>query len=65
MSFELMIVARVIFGIGCESMYVGQSYLISEWFILYELPLAMSMISCLPLFGSWAGGALIPIAFEN
>ena len=65
MSFKLMIIGRTVFGIGCESMYVGQSSIISEWFITYELPFAMSMITCLPLFGSFVGGAIIPSAFEK
>lgn len=51
-SFRLMLVGRAVFGIGCESMYVGQSAIVSSWFINYELALAISMISCIPLFGS-------------
>lgn len=55
-----MLVGRVIFGIGCENMYVGQSAIISEWFINYELPLAISMISSIPLIGSFMNGAVTP-----
>lgn len=30
------------------------------WFINYELPFGMSMISCIPLVGSFIGGAIVP-----
>ena len=60
MKFWLMLVGRIVFGIGCESMYVGQSAIISEWFINYEMPLAMAMCSCIPLCGSFIGGSVIP-----
>jgi MFS family permease len=65
LSFNLMIIGRIIFGIGCESMYVGQSAIISEWFMNYELPFAMSMVSCLPLIGSFVGGAMVPRVFYH
>ena len=65
MSFSLMVLGRIIFGIGCESMYVGQSAIISEWFLHFELPLAMSMISCVPLAGSFIGGAVIPHVYHS
>ena len=62
-NFKLMLIGRVIFGIGCENMYVGQSAIISEWFINYELPLAISMISSIPLIGSFMNGAITPKVF--
>ena len=37
----------------------------SDWFINYELPLAMSMISCVPLAGSFIGGAVIPKVYHK
>ena len=58
-----MLVGRAIFGIGCENMYVGQSAIISEWFINYELPLAISMISSIPLIGSFMNGAITPVVY--
>lgn len=60
-----MLVGRFIFGIGCENMYVGQSAIISEWFINYELPLAISMISSIPLIGSFMNGAITPVVYQN
>ena len=65
LNFEMMLAGRVLFGVGCESMYVGQSTLVSSWFINYELPLAISMISCIPLCGSFLNGAIVPSVFKN
>ena len=64
MSFPLMVIGRVIFGIGCESMYVGQSAIISNWFINFELPFAISIIACIPLFGSFLN-AVVPTVLIN
>ena len=55
-----MCVGRFIFGIGCEVMYVGQSVMVAKWFINFELPLAMGLISFVPLFGSVACGVIVP-----
>jgi MFS family permease len=64
-DFDLMIIGRGIFGMGCESMYVGQAAVISTWFINYELPLAIAMLSCIPLCGSFIGGAIVPYIYEQ
>ena len=60
-----MLLGRVVFGIGCESMYVGQSAIVSNWFINYELPLAISIISCVPLCGSFINGAVVPSIYNK
>lgn len=44
-------------------MYVGQSAIVSLWFINFELPLAIAMISCVPLMGSFLGGAVVPSVY--
>lgn len=64
-DFRMMIIGRGIFGMGCESMYVGQAAVISKWFINYELPLAIAMLSCIPLCGSFIGGAVVPYIYEK
>lgn len=64
-DFNLMIIGRGIFGVGCESMYVGQATIVSAWFINYELSLAIAMISCIPLCGSFLGGAIVPTLYER
>jgi len=55
---------RVIFGIGCETMYVGQAAIVSQWFINFELPLAMAVVSCVPLLGSLLNGVLVPTTYN-
>jgi len=65
MNFNLMFIGRIVFGVGCEAMYVGQSAIVSDYFINYELPLGMSMISCIPLIGSFVGGALQPVVYNK
>lgn len=37
----------------------------SSWFINYEIALAMSMISCIPLCGSFLNGAIVPTIYEK
>ena len=64
-SYSLMLIGRILFGMGCESMYVGQAAIITEWFINYEMPFAIACCSCLPLFGSFIGGAVIPQVYNN
>ena len=59
-GYEIMLAGRCIFGIGCEGMYVGQSYIIAKWFINHELPWAMGIISFVPLIGSFASGFIVP-----
>lgn len=62
---QVMVLGRAIFGIGCEAMYVGQSAIITEWFINYELGFAIAMISCVPLLGSFVNGAVTPMVWKN
>ena len=65
MSFNLMIVGRIIFGIGTESMYIGQVAITAVWFLDYELPFAISMINSLPLLGGISAGVVIPRVFQK
>ena len=64
-SFNQMLIGRALFGIGAESMYVGQSTMVSEWFINFELSFAISLISCIPLFGSLLNGYITPRVYEH
>ena len=64
MSFAMCLWGRVVFGIGCEAMIVGQSAIISKWFMHFELPFAMSLIVCIPMLGSFIQGAAVPSVFE-
>ena len=38
--------------------------MVSTWFINFELPLAIAMISCVPLVGSFLGGAVVPTIYK-
>jgi len=64
MNFNLMLVGRCVYGMGCESMYVGQSAIVSNWFINYELPIAISMVSTIPLIGSFLNGIVVPQIYD-
>jgi MFS family permease len=65
MNYAVMLLGRAVFGIGSESMYVGQASIISDWFMNYEMPLAMAMTSCIPLCGSFIGGSIIPRVYYH
>lgn len=64
-NFVWMIFGRVLFGIGSETMYVGQSAIVSSWFINFELSTAMAMVSAIPLVGSFMNGAMLPTIYEK
>jgi len=65
MKYWVMLLGRAVFGIGSESMYVGQASIVSDWFMNYEMPLAMAMTSCIPLCGSFIGGSIIPRVYYH
>jgi len=65
MNFNAMFIGRVVFGFGCEAMYVCQSSIVSSYFINYELPVGIAMISCIPLIGSFVGGAVQPMIYNS
>ena len=60
LSFHLMQFGRIVFGIGCESLYVGQAVMLAKWFINFELNFANGSSAFLPLVASSAGGAFFP-----
>jgi MFS family permease len=60
MNFGMLQWGRALFGIGAESMYVGQSVVLSKWFLHYELSFAMSISATIPLIASFVGGAAAP-----
>jgi hypothetical protein len=45
-------------------MYVGQSAIISEWFLNYELSMSMAISSSVPLCFSFLGGYLTPLIYN-
>lgn len=64
-NFAMMQYGRALFGIGCESMYVGQSVVLSKWFINFEISFAMALSATIPLVASYLGGALFPKIYED
>lgn len=39
--------------------------MVTQWFINFELPIAISMVSCIPLCGSFLNGFVSPKVFES
>ena len=64
-SFNIMLIGRAIFGVGCESMYVGQSAIVSAWLLNYELQFAIAMITYIPLIGSLLNGFITPLVYRD
>lgn len=64
MSFNLILLGRIVFGIGAESIYVGQSAIASEWFLHYETSLALALCTCLPQMASFVAGIVIPKVYN-
>tara|TARA_B110000285_G_scaffold167097_1_gene186756 strand:+ start:224 stop:811 length:588 start_codon:yes stop_codon:yes gene_type:complete len=64
-GFYTMCIGRCLFGIGCESMYVGQSVMLSKWFINFELPVAMGFISVVPVAGSFISGIIVTAIYND
>ena len=60
MSFDLILLGRIVFGIGAESIYVGQSAIASEWFLHYETSMALALCTCFPQMASFVAGIVIP-----
>jgi len=46
-------------------MYVGQSVVLSKWFINFEISFAMAMSATIPLVASYLGGALFPSIYQK
>ena len=60
LNFRMMQLGRTVYGIGCESLYVGQSVMQAKWFINFELNFANGSSAFLPLVASSVGGAIFP-----
>ena len=63
-DFTFYIIGQSLFGMGTESLYVGQSAIISDWFLNYELSMSMAISSSIPLCLSFAGGWLTPLLYR-
>ena len=59
-KYWLMLVGRVIFGLGGESMSVAQSAIVSHWFKGKELALALGVNLSVSRLGSVMNSNTIP-----
>jgi hypothetical protein len=46
-------------------MYVGQSVILSKWFLNFEISFAMALSGTIPLIASFIGGAVFPAAYSS
>lgn len=59
-SYYVMLIGRVVFGLGGESMTVAQSTIISLWFKGKELNFAMGLNLSIARLGSVINGLIVP-----
>ena len=65
MNFALLIVGRVFFGIGSESLGVCQSAVIAYWFKGKELSFALGLSLSFARLGSVINGWIVPAIFAS
>lgn len=63
-DFNLMIIGRVIFGLGGENQQVGINSLISQWFKDKELAFAIGITMTFVRIGSVVNAATIPAIYD-
>lgn len=64
-SFNTILLGRVVFGIGAETLWVIQAAYISNWFFDQEISLAMGLSGALPNFFSVLSGFTVPAIYEK
>jgi len=64
-NFTIMLAGRVIFGLGGESMSVGQSAIVSKWFKGKELAMALGLNISISRLGSVINGIVIPKIYDD
>jgi MFS family permease len=64
-NYPLMLVGRVVFGMGGESMTVAQSTIVSLWFKGKELNFAMGLNLSIARLGSVVNGWVVPRVFAS
>ncbi|TMW56666.1 hypothetical protein Poli38472_006676 [Pythium oligandrum] len=65
LSFHTMLVGRVLFGFGGESLTVAQGTLVAEWFKDSELALALAFTISLSGLGSVINNEVSPVVAEH
>jgi nitrate/nitrite transporter NarK len=64
-SYEGMLFGRFIFGLGGDSMFVGMSAIVAQWFRGGEVSFAFGLILSIGRLGSVINGFVVPAAAEN
>ena len=64
-NYILMLLGRVLFGLGGESMTVAQSTIISLWFKGKELNFAMGLNLSIARLGSVINGLIVPKVYNS
>ena len=64
-DYIIMLIGRVVFGLGAESMGVAQSAIISQWFKGKELAFALGVHLTVARMASVIGGFIIPSLIDN
>ena len=64
-NYDLMIVGRIIFGMGGESMGVAQSSIVSVWFKGKELAFALGVNMSISRLGSVMNAAIVPTVYDQ
>lgn len=64
-NFQMMLVGRVIFGMGGESMQVAQSAIISMWFKGSELAFAVGINLSVGRLGSVLNSMIVPTLYDT
>jgi MFS family permease len=64
-KYWLMLVGRVVFGLGGESMSVAQSAIVSMWFKGKELAFALGINLSVSRLGSVLNSNTIPSLYDN
>ena len=55
-----MVLGRLVFGMGGETLFVVQAVYAVDWFKNMEISLAMGIVSSIPNFVSFLSGLIIP-----
>ena len=64
-SYPLMLVGRVVFGLGGESLSVSQSAIVSKWFKGKELAMALGFNLSISRLGSTVNGIVLPEIYNK
>jgi len=65
LKYWLMILGRIIFGMGSECLLASQQTIITQWFYDKEYSLAIGLCICIPRLGSSLNSFISPRLYEH